>query len=59
MTLPDLNKESSLFRIGGDILCQKPLSHNGFWRSYYRGHYVTKQMQTGRNQDAKRVIGEI
>lgn len=59
MTLPDLNKKMSMFRIGRVILCQKPLCHNGFWRSYYRGHYVTKQMQTGRNQDAKRAIDGI
>ncbi len=35
MTLPNLNKKMSMFRIGRVILCQKPLWHNGFWLSYY------------------------
>ena len=31
-----------LFSLGRAILCQKPLWHNGFWLSYYRGPYVTQ-----------------
>ena len=59
MTLPNLSKEMSMFRIGRAVLCQKPLWHNGFWLSHYRGPYVTKQIQTGQNQDTKRVSGRI
>ena len=29
MTLPDLNNELSLFRLGGVILCLEPLRRNG------------------------------
>ena len=30
MTLPDLNKEMSVFSLGRIILCQKPLQRKGF-----------------------------
>ncbi len=60
MTLPDLNKKMSMFRIGRVILCQKPLWHNGFWLSYYRGPMSPNKYKQGKikTQNAQSVESE-
>ena len=58
MTLPELNKEISLFSSGRAVLSEI-IVMQGLQAFLYRAPYVTYQIQIGQNQDTKRMNIEI